>query len=29
MGDNHAARVKQALQLFRTLIVEPQPEKPD
>ena len=29
MGDDHAARVKQALRLFRTLIVEPQPKKPD
>jgi len=29
MGGDHAARVKQALRLFRTLIVEPQPEKPD
>ena len=29
MGDDHAARVKQALRLFRTLIVEPRPEKPD
>jgi hypothetical protein len=29
MGSDHAARVKQALRSFRTLIVEPQPEKPD
>ena len=29
MGSDHAARVKQALRSFRTLIVEPQPENPD